>query len=454
MSASGRNVHDFPASQLRPVADFLGQPRGLILLFFVEMWERFSYYGMKALLILYLVDAKNWPVSRAANLYGNYTALAYIAPLLGGYVADRLLGARRSLVWGGVIIALGHFTLALETTLTFYLGLALVILGTGLFKPNVSTMVGQLYALEDKRRDAGFTIFFMGISVGAFLAPLACGYLGQKVGWRYGFGAAGVGMVLGLVLYLWGRNRYLPGIGDRALTSRSQKDSNFPATAEDWRRILAVLLVVLLTIPFWACYEQFGSSLSLFADRHIARTLGHFEIPASWFQSINPVVILVFAPVLAFLWQLLERRNREPSAPTKMVAGYLLLAMGFGFATLAGFRSETRLLVSPLWFVGTDLFRSWGELLVSPVGLSYVTKVAPARYGSRLMAAWFLAEGLGNKLAGSIAAHSDTIPAGRFYAIFVAIAIVFMLALLAIIPWLKRLAGRTNSPQIEGVAGC
>jgi POT family proton-dependent oligopeptide transporter len=312
-------------------------------------------------------------------------------------------------------------------------------------------MVGQLYAPEDKRRDAGFTIFFMGISVGAFLAPLACGYLGQKIGWRYGFGAAGVGMVLGLLLFLWGRSRYLPGIGERTPASRREKDTASPTTAEDRRRIAAVLLVVLLTVPFWSCYEQFGSSLSLFADRHIARNLGHFEIPASWFQSINPVVILIFAPILAFLWQWLERRNREPSAPRKMVAGYVLLAAGFGFAMLAGFRSETRLLVSPLLFVATDLFRSWGELLVSPVGLSYVTKVAPARYGSRLMAAWFLAEGLGNKLAGSIAAYSDLIRAGHFYAIFVAIAIISTIALLAMLPLLGRLASRGNHIQPGGI---
>ena len=444
---SGDDVPSLPAAKSEPNPNFLGQPRGLILLFFVEMWERFSYYGMKALLILYLVDARNWPVSRAANLYGNYTALAYIAPLLGGYVADRMLGARRSLVWGGVIIAIGHFTLALETRATFYLGLALVILGTGLFKPNVSTMVGELYTHGDKRRDAGFTIFFMGISVGAFLAPLICGYLGQKIGWRYGFGAAGVGMVLGLGLYLWGRSRYLPGIGDRTLNVRSEKDGASPVTSAERRRIFAVLLVVLLTVPFWACYEQFGSSLSLFADRHIARTLGAFEIPASWFQSINPVVILLFAPVLAFLWQWLERRNHDPSAPKKMVAGYVLLAAGFGFATLAGFLSETQLLVSPVWFIATDLFRSWGELLVSPVGLSYITKVAPARYGSRLMAAWFLAEGLGNKLAGSIAAYSDVIRAGRFYAIFVGIAIVSTIALVAILPLLRWLTGPDESTE-------
>lgn len=426
---------------------FFGQPRGLMFLFLIEMWERFSYYGMKALLILYLVDAQRWSVSRAANLYGNYTALAYIAPLLGGYLADRFLGSRRSLVWGGIVIALGHFTLALQSTATFYIGLGLVIVGTGLFKPNVSTMVGQLYLPQDQRRDAGFTIFFMGISVGAFFAPIACGYLAQRVGWNYGFAAAGIGMVFGLGLYLWGRKRYLPGIGYPAAAVLREEHAKIPSTPQDRRKIAAVLLVVILTIPFWACYEQIGSSLSLFADHHIARNLGRFVIPASWFQSINPVVILLFAPVLAFLWEYLRKKDREPAAPSKMAVAYLLMAVGFVFATSAGFRSETGLLVSPLWFVGTDLFRSWGELLLSPVGLAYVTKVAPARYGSRLMAAWFLAEGLGNKLAGSLAAYSGVVRAGHFYAIFVIIAIVSMVALIAIIPLLNRLTPESTLQQ-------
>jgi POT family proton-dependent oligopeptide transporter len=420
-------------------SDFLGQPRGLILLFFVEMWERFSYYGMKALLILYLVNARHWPMSRAAIFYGNYTALAYLAPLLGGYLADRFWGARRSLVWGGSIIALGHFVLALEGAATFYLGVTLVIIGTGLFKPNVSTMVGQLYAPADERRDAGFTIFFMGISVGAFFAPLVCGYLGQKISWHYGFGAAGVGMVLGLLLYLWGRARYLPGMGYPLPAPLGKDSPRVKASPAERRRIFAVLLIVFSTIPFWACYEQFGSSLSLFADRHIARNLGRFEIPASWFQSINPIVILLFAPVAAGLWEWLRRRGKEPSAPRKMVFAYLFLAVGFVFATVAGFRSETLLLVSPMWFVSTDLFRSWGELLISPVGLSYITRVAPAQFGSRLMAAWFMAEGLGNLLAGFLAAYSDVIRAGRFYSIFVAIAVVSAIGLLAMLPLLKWL---------------
>jgi POT family proton-dependent oligopeptide transporter len=416
-----------------------GQPRGLMLLFFVEMWERFSFYGMKALLILYLVDARSWSVSQAATLYGNYTALAYIAPMLGGYLADRLLGARQSVVLGGAVIAIGHFTLAIPGHFTFYLGLSLVVCGTGLFKPNISTMVGQLYPGGDQRRDTGYTIFFMGISVGAFLAPVACGFLAQRAGWSYGFAAAGIGMVFGLLLYLCNRKRYLAGIGYRLPAASGQDQAPVPATPNERRRIYAILAIVLLTIPFWICYEQVGSSLSLFADRHIARTLGRFLIPASWFQSINPIVILLFAPALAWLWERWRQVDREPAALSKMSVAYLFMAAGFAFAAWAGFRSQASSLVSPLWFVATDLFRSWGELLLSPVGLAYVAKAAPVRYASRLMATWFLAEGLGNKLAGSLAAYSDVIPAARFYAIFVVIALVSAVALLVAAPFLSRL---------------
>jgi POT family proton-dependent oligopeptide transporter len=421
-----------------------GVPPGLMLLFVVEMWERFSFYGMKALLILYLVNGQRWSVGRAAVLYGNYTALVYVTPLLGGYLADRFWGPRRCLVAGGVIIALGHFTLALESTFSFYLGLVLVVIGTGLFKPNVSTMVGELYAPDDSRRDAGFTIFFMGINVGSFLAPLVCGYLGQRIGWRYGFGAAGVGIVLGLLVYLWGRERYLSGIGYPSPLVLRQEKKSIPASPKDRQRILAVLLILVLTIPFWACYEQFGSSLSIFADRHVARSIGSFVVPASWFQSINPVVILTCGPLLVYLWNWLQKRKHEPSAPKKMVIAHILLAIGFGLITLGGFRSQTHTLVSPAWLIGTDVFRSWGELLLSPVGLSYVSRVAPARYASRLMAAWFLAEGVGNKLAGSLAAYSETVPAGLFYGMFVAIALISAIALSLSLPWIRRLVGDSN----------
>ena len=259
-------------------------------------------------------------------------------------------------------------------------------------------------------------------------------------------------MVMGLFLYLWGRNRYLPGIGVRIPTPHHGKNTTSQIKPEDRSRIAAALILVSLSIPFWACYEQFGSSLSLFADHHVDRNLGNFQVPASWFQSINPVVIIGFAPLLAIYWQRRQKNSRPTSTPQKMALAYLLLAMGFGFATIAGFRSQSFPLVSPLWFVASDLFRSWGELLLSPVGLAYISKVAPPRYGSQLMAFWLLAEGLGNKLAGFLASYSDIIPAGHYYAIFVLVALASGIALVVLGPIVNRLEVLGGQPTQTAIA--
>lgn len=486
-----------------------GHPRGLALLFVVEMWERFSYYGMRALLVLYLVNALNWSDGDAARLYGAYTGLVYLTPLIGGYLADRLIGTRRSLVIGGILIALGHFTLALGppaagdglpvkdlgAMMPFYLGLALVVAGTGFFKPNVSTMVGQVYKQGDTRRDSGFTIFYMGINLGAFLAPLVCGYLGQRIGWHYGFGAAGVGMVLGLVIYMWGRDRYLPGIGLHAkhdpanaaaiaaesmeqpwnawivflgatvgaglvflgagdihpvdLTIRMAIAGMGVAAAalaisgtrgEERNRVVALFIVVFFVIFFWMAFEQAGSSMNLFADRHTNMNLGGFEIPSSWFQSMNPMFILVFAPVFAVLWTVLERRGKEPSTAMKMVLGLVLLGIGFLFLAFAGRYVDRGMQVSALWLTLAYLFHTLGEICLSPVGLSYVTKVAPYKFASLLMGAWFLANAAANYLGGWLAAQTETITSqAQFFSIPVATSFGAAFLLLLLVPLLKRL---------------
>jgi POT family proton-dependent oligopeptide transporter len=425
---------------MREDKTLFGHPRGLSLLFLVEMWERFSYYGMRALLVLYLVNALKWDTARATNLYGTYTSLAYLTPLFGGYLADRLLGTRRSLVIGGVLIALGHFSLAVQGMATFYLGLALVIIGTGFFKPNVSTMVGQLYAEGDPRRDGGFTLFYMGINLGAFIAPLICGYLGERVGWHYGFGAAGVGMVFGLSLYLWGRNKYLPGIGFAA--PRRPAD-DVPQTAaksdDDRRRIIALVIVVLFVVAFWAAYDQNGSSMNLFADKATNRAFGSSVIPASWFQSVNPGFILLLAPFFALLWRRLQLSGREPSTPMKMVIGLALLGFGFVFMVIAGRRADAGILVSPLWLVVAYFFHTTGELCLSPVGLSYVTKVAPARFASVLMAGWFLANSAGDKIAGMVAGLYGQISTSSFFMIFVVSSVVASGLLYLLVPRINRL---------------
>jgi len=492
----------------------LGHPRGLGLLFVVEMWERFSYYGMRAILVLYLVNALKWDTPSAANLYGTYTMLVYLTPVIGGYLADKIIGTRRSLVIGSIIIALGHLTLAFPGMTTFYAGLALIIAGTGFFKANVATMVGQIYREGDARRDSGFTIFYMGINTGGFLGPLVCGALAQnpRFGWHWGFAAAGVGMLLGLAVYLWGRDKYLPGIGMRASSkdaatalSAAAEVTRDPGGAnirhallgavgggaiglaisgasmlalglglvigaaigvamlgtegEERKRVVALFITVFFVIFFWACYEQAGSSMNLFADKFTNLDVGGFHIPSSWFQSVNSAEILIFAPLFAMLWTGLGKRSREPSTALKMVLGLALLGGGFVFLVVGGARADHGALVSPLWLVAAYSFHTWGELCLSPVGLSYVTKVAPVRFASLLMGVWFLANAAADKVAGSLAAFSPTpgqtprqgltgfagffqrvsLTNHGFYSIFVVAAFSASVLMLLCVPLLKRL---------------
>jgi len=503
-----------------------GHPRGLGLLFITEMWERFSYYGMRALLVLYLVNALRWEDGDAARLYGTYNALVYLTPLIGGYIADRLIGTRRSLVIGGILISIGHFTLAFapETIpvgsaalnqtgelIPFYVGLLFIIVGTGFFKPNVSTMVGQIYGEGDQRRDAGFTVFYMGINLGGFLGPLVCGYLAQsdRFGWHYGFGAAGVGMVLGLIVYIYARDRYLPGIGlapthaSRASEASAAAAAGEPAhegfnpthaiigaaigavlaalsggswlayafgviigasagisvlgtKGEERNRVFALFIVVFFVIFFWAAFEQAGSSMNLFADRYTDLSLANFEVPSTWFQSVNSFFILLFAPLFAWLWIRLGRANREPSTPLKMAIGLILLGLGFLFLVVGArgpdlciaeigkeaSQAESRPCgnASMWWLTLAYLFHTFGELMLSPVGLSYVTKVAPLRFGSLLMGAWFLANSAAHEVGGILAAMTETIPTqSKFFTIPVYTSIGAGILMLLLVPVLKRL---------------
>jgi POT family proton-dependent oligopeptide transporter len=477
----------------------LGHPKGLGLLFAVEMWERFSFYGMRALLVLYLVNCVQWTDARAANLYGTYLSLVWLAPIVGGYLADRFIGTRRSLVIGGVVIAMGHFVLAFQSMTTFYLGLALVIIGTGFFKPNVSTMVGQIYGRGDTRRDAGFTVFYMGINTGAFIAPLICGWLGQRVGWHWGFGAAGVGMLLGLLVYLWGRDRYLPGIGVGVAArehAASAPDSG-PATnpvhvgigavagfaiawfsgggwvslimgtligaalavsilgshGDERRRVVALFIVAFFVVFFWMAYDQAGSSMNIFADRYTDLQVGSFAIPSSWFQSFDAGFILVFAIPFATLWRVLGERNREPSTALKMVIGLFVLGLGFLFmvfgarsidacvAQVGAAQSASAChIAAPWWLISAYACHTIGELCLSPVGLSYVTKVAPARFASLLMGVWFLANAAADKVGGVLAASAGHFRTqSAFWLMFVVTSIGASLLMLLVVPLLKRL---------------
>lgn len=487
----------------------LGHPRGLGLLFVVEMWERFSYYGMRAILVLYLVNKLGWTSQRAAGLYGTYTSLVYLTPLIGGYLADRLIGTRRSMVAGSLIIALGHFCLAFPSMAMFYLGLGLIIVGTGFFKPNAATMVGQIYRAGDPRRDAGFTIYYMGVNAGAFLGPIVCGPLAQRVAWHLGFAMAGVGMVVGLVLYLALRDRYLPGIGvvpdgarhAAAAGETSHADSKmllhgilggvagalvawalgglslYPMLlgaavgaailitvlgthGEERKRVFALFLAAFFVVFFWTAYEQAGSSMNLFADRHT--DMG--GLPSSLFQSLNPLLILVLAPAFAALWGVLGAIKKEPSTALKMVLGLALLGVGFLFLVEGGRRADAGGLVSPWWLTLAYLFHTLGELCLSPVGLSYVSRIAPARFASLLMGAWYLANTIANKLAGALAGLTPLpgeAPAkagggligylqnlsqtnGGFFSIFVVISFVGAALMLLFVPLLKRLTASVD----------
>jgi proton-dependent oligopeptide transporter, POT family len=433
-----------------------GHPKGLYLLFGVEMWERFSYYGMRAILVLFLVSTAGgfgWSKEDASQLYGWYTGLVYLAPLIGGYLADRFLGTHRSLLIGGAVIAAGHFCLAFPSRATFFIGLGLIIIGTGLFKPNVSTMVGQLYAPGDRRRDAGFTIFYMGINLGAFLGQIVCGGFADspRFGWHWGFGAAGVGMVLGLIMYVAFRPKYLAGIGDKPNAEAAGRTAtpSAPLQIEERHRVYALFSLYFFSIFFWMAFEQAGSSMNFFAQERTQRFIGGFEVPAPFFQSINPLVIILFAPLFANLWTWLGRRRIEPSTPVKMGLGLLLLGAGFVFMVIGARLSDGGVKVSPVWLVLAYTLHTFGELCVSPVGLSMVTKLAPAKFASLLMGGWFLSSFFANVAGGFVAGTIERVERGEifrllggqadFFLIFVASSAVAGTLLLLLSPVIKRL---------------
>lgn len=528
-----------------PGRTLLGHPPGLFVLFVVELWERFSYYGMRALLVLYLVAAasganpgRGMTKEAASNLYGWYTGLAYLLPILGGLVADRLIGAHRSVLVGGVLIALGHIALAVSGLghlaeadagmSVFVLGLALIVIGTGHFKPNVSVMVGRLYPDNDPRRDGAFTIFYMGINVGAFASAFVCGTLGEKVGWHWGFGAAAVGMLTGLAIYLVARPRLLAGVGDApgaeagadpaatagragvatvgcfavalALASAVALAFHFSlfggvgdavgrldatsvghvvlsalgwalgvgvAAAAVWfvaaqppgdRGATAVVfLFIVFNAVFWLAYEQAGTSLNLFASELTDRRFGSHEVPATWFQSVGALLIILLAPAFAALWAALGRRGRNPSQAVKVAVALFLLGGGYLFmvAGAAGTTPTNRAAMG--WLVATYTMHTLGELCISPTGLAFVTRVSPARFVSLLMGLSFLSNSLANWAGGRLAGQVDKIAAGEvqlpwygwfrlggqadFFFLFVVSSFGAGLLVLALSPLIKRMLG-------------
>jgi POT family proton-dependent oligopeptide transporter len=403
---------------------WLGHPKGLYLLFATEMWERVSYYGMRALLVLSLVAGVQsanpgfgWTQGEALKLYGLFTGFVYFTPLIGGWLADNYLGQRKSVIIGGLVMAAGQFTLASSipgNLQVFYLGLVLLVLGNGFFKPNISTMVGDLYAEGDARRDAAFTIFYMGINSGALIAPLMCSTFGEdpNYGWRYGYLIAGLGMVLSVIIQLLFSNRYLGDIGKAPAARRALAMSGGrkePLTSEEVDRLRVIFMLFVFIVLFWAAFEQAGGLMNLYAAEKTDRLVGSFEVPAGWFQSVNPAFIVLLAPLFSAMWARLAAQGRNPPTPRKMVFGLLLTGLGFLWMVAAVYDQAAHGKASMWWLVLAYLFHTMGELCISPVGLSMVTKLAPLRLASLMMGVWFLINFVANWLAGIIGSYAESL---------------------------------------------
>lgn len=451
-------------------AGFFGHPRGLSTLFFTELWERFGYYGMRALLVLFMTAAMSagglgLDDSTAYAIYGLYTAGVYAMSLPGGWLADRFLGQRRAVLYGGVLISVGYLMLAAPSRAVFFCGLVVVVLGTGLLKPNISTIVGQLYTPGDPRRDAGFSIFYMGINIGAMIAPLICGYVGQRIDWHLGFALSGLGMALGVLQFLSGRGNLgdaglhpvTPATPEEGAQWRRQLRTGalavavaaamlatthfsglYPLDAKtlvnaaslvlmaivvalfawmflaaDWtpqerKRLVVIAVLFFAASLFWSAFEQAGSSLNLFAKRNSDNLLLGFDFPASWYLSLNAFFIVTLAPVFAWLWVRLG--DRQPSSPAKFAMGLASVGLGFVITMVAAMKSAGGVKVSPLWLTGTYFCHTVGELLLSPVGLSAFTKLAPVRVAGLMMGVWFLSIATGNFLGGRLAAFYGELP--------------------------------------------
>ena len=419
------------ADTLNSQKQIFGHPAGLYVLFFTEMWERFSYYGMRAILVLYLVAEStpdtinpglNWETGAALSLYGTYTMLVYVASIPGGWIADNILGQKKSVLYGGILLVLGHSILAVEEMWAFYTGLGLIIAGVGMLKPNISSMVGGLYAQGDVRRDKGFIIFYIGINVGAFLSSLIVGYVGETYGWHYGFGLAGIGMALGLAQYLYGQ-KYLRQVGDFIGDNKSEEGKDVlkkPLTSIEKDRLVVLFLSFILVIVFWGAFEQAGGLMNIYASEKTDRLFMGWLVPASWFQSLNAMFIIFLGTAVAGYWAKRKLKNQLSSSLFKMIIGLIIMGTGFFFMSAASTQYETQGSSAMYWLVLAYLFHTIGELCISPVALSFITKLAPLKYASLTMGVYFAMTGFGNKLAGILGEASQSM--GEF-TIFTGIAI-------------------------------
>src|SRR5215470_11864678 len=435
--------------------ELFGHPRGLTFLFATEMWERFSYYGMRALLVLYMVkllllpghadnviglgtlrylfESMSGPLGVqpfSSHIYGLYTGLVYLTPVFGGMLADRVLGQHRTILLGAAMMAIGHFMMAFEPL--FLLALTMLILGNGAFKPNMSAQVGTLYAPGDQRRDRAYSIFYVGINLGAFFAPLVCGTLGEELGWHYGFTAAGVGMTIALAIYLYAIPELPP---DELHKAEAAQIENKPLDREEWRGVLALLALCVPTTLFWATYEQQGNTIVLWADDYTDRTINllfwHGEIPTTWFQAFNPFMIFAFTPLVIALWARQAKRGREPSTVIKMAIGCFGVALANLIMVAAAWQAGGAPDASWLWLLGYFVIITLGELYLSPIGLSLVSKVAPARRVSMLMGLWLGTSFPGNFIAGWLGSFWGSMEKSMFFLMIAGIALIAGAVILA-----------------------
>jgi POT family proton-dependent oligopeptide transporter len=518
MTTTANEVADASVQQFYDTSGLAGHPRGLSTLFFTEMWERFSFYGLRAILVLYMVASPRagglgFDTPHATAVFGNYLAAAYLLSLPGGVIADRVLGARRAVLFGGVIIACGHFAMAVPALPTFYIGLTLIACGTGLLKPNVSALVGELYPTHDTRRDSGFSLFYMGINIGAFLAPLVCGYLAEADGfkallrvvgisplycWRFGFGAAGVGMSIGLLVFWLQRDRVrhnhrktahppvraaqtpqgkaqrlaiYAGLAAIAAIGSWHAGSHWQAVLPfllafdalvlvivtgfqeqlsilEWKRLGAMGICFIVSTAFWCAYEQKGASLTLLTRDLVNRHIGNFLVPAAWFQSLTALYVILMVPVFAALWAALG--HRQPSTLAKMALAPMLIGIGYAAFALVCASLAFGDKISPLWMAGLFLFDVFGELCLSPIGLNLVTRLAPVRLVGLTMGLWFFGSSFGYKLAGFLAGFYLPVP-GRLALLYGGIAAsLFAIGGLffALLPAMRELVSEKSAEKV------
>jgi POT family proton-dependent oligopeptide transporter len=423
-----------------------GHPKGLYILFFAEMWERFCYYGMRCILIYYMVKELMFVQAKASHIYGIYCSAAFFMPLFGGIIADKFLGQRKCVMIGAIIMAAGEFVLMSPDL--FYPGLALMALGVGFFKPNVSTQVGSLYLQGDHRRDRAFNIFYMGINVGALLSPFICGTLGETYGWRYGFMSAGIGVLLGLAVYMWGQKYLAPDIIMKK-AAKKEPEKPTPLSKDDYAKIFALAVVCMLNVVFWGAYEQQGNTQALWVDSNTNRMIFGWEMPATWFQNFNPLMILAFIPIITWFWLRQDKRGKEPSSIGKMAIACFLIGVSFLFMIPAVWEYNRTGTSSLWWLVVSTGILTIAEIYLSPVGLSLVTKLSPARLISSMMGIWFAATAGGEYLAGYLGTFYEKMGKDSFFGMISLICFAAGLLMLAVLKPLKRAIGHGHEETVD-----